>query len=196
VADHAGAGHARQQPRGHQPRGQRLGRQRLGAPRRTRLFLPAAVTGTALLIAACGGPAAATGSSTYQAAFRKELAYAQCMRTHGVPGFPDPNSNGIFDTTVANRNDFHGPAYASANKKCEHLQGSPPTTAQVQRSVTEALKYAACMRAHGVANFSAGVNGDQVRMGFQGGAAAANSTRALIAQRICRPLLPRFLAGS
>jgi hypothetical protein len=32
--------------------------------------------------------------------------------------------------------------------------------------------------------------------GFQGGAAAANSTRSLIAQRICRPLLPNFLSGS
>jgi hypothetical protein len=52
------------------------------------------------------------------------------------------------------------------------------------------------LRAHGVPNFSASVNGDQVRMGFQGGAAAANSTRSLIAQRICRPLLPNFLSGS
>jgi hypothetical protein len=153
--------------------------------------------GTALLVAACGGaPKAATGSGTYLTAFRKELAYAQCMRAHGVPGFPDPNSNGIFDTTVANRGDFHGPAFTSANKKCAHLQGAPPTAAQTQRSAAEALRYAACMRAHGATDFQVTVNGDHVGMGFKGGGAAANSTRSLIAQRICRPLLPKFLAGS
>jgi hypothetical protein len=173
VADHTGGGRVRQR------------------------FLPAAVMGTALLVAACSGaPTAATGSGIYLTAFRKELAYAECMRAHGVPGFPDPDSNGIFDTTVANRGDFHGPAFTSANKKCAHLQGSPPTSAQTQQSATQALRYGACVRAHGATNFQVTVNGDHVGMGFKGGGAAANSTRSLIAQRICRPLLPRFLAGS
>ena len=38
----------------------------------------------------CGGSAPAAdgaASSTYQA----QLAYAHCMQTHGVPGFPDPS---------------------------------------------------------------------------------------------------------
>jgi hypothetical protein len=191
VADHTGGGRVRQRPGGLRP-----GAIRPGVLRRTRL-LPAAVTGTALLVAACsGGPATSATSTAYQAAFRKELAYAQCMRAHGVPGFPDPQSNGIFDSTIANRNDFHGPAYEAANGKCAHLQGPPETAAQAQQSITQALKYAACIRAHGVPAFQASVNGNQVSMGFKGGTAAANSTRSLIAQRICRPLLPRFLAGS
>jgi hypothetical protein len=181
VGEHTGRGCARQWQGGSWARG----------------LLPAAAAGTALLVAACGGgPATAAGSTAYQTAFRKELAYAECMRANGVPGFPDPQGNGVFDTTIANRNDFHGPAFTSANSKCAHLQGHPQTQAQLQQSVTQALKYAACIRAHGVPNFSASVNGDQVRMGFQGGAAAANSTRSLIAQRICRPLLPNLLSGS
>jgi hypothetical protein len=59
-------------------------------------LLAAALAGTALLAAACGsgGPPAAAGTTAYQ----KALAYSQCMRSHGVPGFPDPQSNGAILT--------------------------------------------------------------------------------------------------
>jgi len=33
-----------------------------------------------------------SGSTAYQ----QSLAYAQCMRAHGEPGYPDPASNGGF----------------------------------------------------------------------------------------------------
>jgi hypothetical protein len=36
------------------------------------------------------GGSASTASATYRA----KLAYAQCMRAHGVPGFPNPNPSG------------------------------------------------------------------------------------------------------
>jgi hypothetical protein len=29
-------------------------------------------------------------------AYQQSLAYAQCMRAHGEPGYPDPASNGGF----------------------------------------------------------------------------------------------------
>src|SRR6266702_3504868 len=52
--------------------------------------LAAALAGTVLLAAACGGgsprPAASPGQRLYQQA----LAYSQCMHSHGVPEFPDP----------------------------------------------------------------------------------------------------------
>ena len=62
-----------------------------------------AVTGTALLAAACAGTVStvAAGSTDYQ----KAVAYAQCMRTHGAPDWPEPNSQGVFVPTVANRAD-------------------------------------------------------------------------------------------
>src|SRR5260370_34299274 len=53
---------------------------------------------TAVLVTACGGGsspgASATGGSTRAQA---ALAYARCMRSHGVPDFPDPDSNGNFN---------------------------------------------------------------------------------------------------
>jgi hypothetical protein len=50
--------------------------------------LAAALAGIALLAAACGGGGSpvAAGSTAYQ----KSVAYAQCMRAHGEPGYPDP----------------------------------------------------------------------------------------------------------
>ena len=56
----------------------------------------AVVAAVAVLTAACGvvhvhfgssGGSASAGSATYRA----DLAYAQCMQTHGLPDFPDPN---------------------------------------------------------------------------------------------------------
>ena len=51
--------------------------------------LAALALGAALLAARCGGGGAArsgSGSSGYQ----QDLAFAHCMRAHGVPDFPDP----------------------------------------------------------------------------------------------------------
>src|SRR5215472_9481228 len=65
----------------------------------TRLPLAGLLAATAVLttlVTACGGGGGsqagttAGGSKTYQQA----LAYSQCMRSHGVPGFPDPDSQG------------------------------------------------------------------------------------------------------
>jgi len=83
----------------------------------------AAVAGIAVLAAACGGSSPATAGQT---AYQRELAYALCMRGHGDPGFPDPQSDGTFTTTTtttANRGAFSGLRAESANKACAHLEG-------------------------------------------------------------------------
>jgi hypothetical protein len=85
----------------------------------------AAATAVAVLTTACGvvhvhfgssGGPAATGSATYRA----ELAYARCMRAHGLPAFPDPrphSSGGPSEHVNVNPN---SPA-ARANDACRHL---------------------------------------------------------------------------
>jgi hypothetical protein len=121
---------------------------------RARLLRPgalaAAAAGIAVLAAACGGSTpTAVGSSPYQ----KELAYAHCMRAHGDPGFPDPQSNGAFISTKASRGAFSGPQAQSANKACAHLQGGRVSAVQFRQDVAGALKFVACMRAHGITNY-------------------------------------------
>jgi hypothetical protein len=112
--------------------------------------LPAAA-GIALLAAACSGspPLTAAGSSGFQTA----LAYAECMRSHGAPNWPDPNSQGQFLKTKANTADFQAPA--QAYRACLRLlpNGGQLTTAQQQIISPLMLKFAGCMRTHGITNF-------------------------------------------
>ena len=110
----------------------------------------AAMACIALLATACGSsPAAsATGGSTREQA---ALAYARCMRSHGVPDFPDPDSSGNFNLD----NDSVSSQETAANQVCNHLLnvGTQLNAAQTQHALSQLVKYAQCMRAHGVPNF-------------------------------------------
>ncbi len=93
----------------------------------------AVVAAVAVLTTGCGvvhvhfgssGGSASTGS----AAYRADLAYAQCMRAHGLTKFPNPSPSGFSFSMQLNPN---GPA-ARANDACEHLLpggGTMPATA-------------------------------------------------------------------
>lgn len=163
-------------------------RQRAG--RREARLLAAALAAVSLLAAACGGPSGPAASTAHQTAYQRELGYAECMRAHGLPSFPDPQSDGTFNTTTQNAGDFHGPAFLSANKSCAHLEGPGMTPAQQQRFTSQALKFAACMRAHGITNFQyypprgGGTGG----IGAQG--ANPNAPQFQAAQQACRKLQP------
>ena len=60
------------------------------APRKAVIVASASL---ALLVAVCGGPANATATKP------SALAFARCMRSHGIHNWPDPNSNGQFSKT-------------------------------------------------------------------------------------------------
>src|SRR5215471_10568355 len=62
-----------------------------------------------------GGPVS-TGSATYRA----ELAYAQCMRAHGLPSFPKPHPH-TYDGPSAHVNVNPNSPAARANDACQHL---------------------------------------------------------------------------
>jgi hypothetical protein len=111
-------------------------------------ILAAALAGITVLAAACGGgPPAGAGSESGQTPYQQALAYAQCMRSHGDPGFPDPNGQGLFPHPA-------GPLYESASSACGHLLPSQPLTAALkQEHVRQALRFSACMRSHGVPGF-------------------------------------------
>ncbi len=48
-----------------------------------------------------------------------ELTWARCLRSHGVPSFPDPNNQGAFDSS---KFDPNSPAFRSASNACKSLQ--------------------------------------------------------------------------
>jgi hypothetical protein len=143
----------------------------------------ALLAGVALLAAACGGGSTA-GPAAHLTAYQMELAYAECMRAHGMPSWPNPQSNGTFVGSF----DFGSPAYQSANRACAHLEGGSPATAeQFQQNVGQALKYAACMRAHGIANFQVTVAGEgEIKSGTDGPGDGVNTPQFQSASQACR----------
>jgi hypothetical protein len=56
-----------------------------------------------------------------------QLKYAQCLRTHGAPDFPDPGAKGGF--TLPNSVDRYSSLFQAAERACDNLipsAGSPP----------------------------------------------------------------------
>jgi hypothetical protein len=88
------------------------------------------------------------------------LAYSSCMRSHGVPGFPDPSGNGgVPKPAVVSALQAVGDTRAkAATNACNNLlpagglggQPDPTLTPQQQQDY---LNAAACMRSHGFAAF-------------------------------------------
>src|SRR5215510_14441797 len=144
-----------------------------------------------LLATACGGgssPSAASGggggggSTQVQA----ELAYARCVRAHGVPDFPDPGSNGFAGVPSASSQ------MTAADHVCHHLlsAGGPHLSpAQQQHMLGQLVKYAQCMRAHGLPNFADPHtdNGGYI----MGGDTDRNSPQYQSANQACQHLLPK-----
>lgn len=79
--------------------------------------------------------------------------FASCMRSHGVSNFPDPSANGSLTFSGVNPD---SPAFQNAQKACRKYMpngGQPPSPAEQAKMQAQALKFSACMRAHGVPKF-------------------------------------------
>ena len=118
--------------------------------------LAAALAAAALLTAACSGgsPSAAGSSGAGQRRLAQALAFAHCMRSHGAPNYPDPNSSGVFMVNPSNHSRFDAPE--STRAACAHLlprKGQPPSQALTEQQQRESLALVACMHRHGFPNF-------------------------------------------
>jgi hypothetical protein len=84
------------------------------------------------------------------------LAYSRCMREHGISDFPDPNSDGGLTLNAGPNSDLapDNPQFQAADQACKRLQpngGEAPKADPELRA--KMLKYAACMRDHGISDF-------------------------------------------
>jgi hypothetical protein len=74
------------------------------------------------------------------------------MRSHGVPGFPDPNSQGIFPPGQVRR--LKGSALAkTAFSACQDDLPAPARSLPTEQDQADLLRFALCMRSHGVPGF-------------------------------------------
>jgi hypothetical protein len=102
--------------------------------------------------ASSGSPAPAGASATGPPA-EQALAFARCLRHHGVPGFPDPDSNGNFPPSAKQATARNPRQFREARNACSDLLpggGNGPTAAEWQQILTTMVKFAQCMRHNGV----------------------------------------------
>ncbi len=174
-------------------------------PRRARVAAVITVMAAALLAAACGGSPSSTGSGGSPTAggsanSSSAVAYSRCVRSHGVPDFPDPDSNGQIPKPAAVRalrrvGDSRAKAatYACANLNPAG-QASPILTAQEQQDY---LKAAACMRSHGFSNFpDPTFPGGHVNLPRIPSSIDAKSRQFTQAAQTCTKLIPAGLPGT
>jgi len=137
----------------------RVGRRPPPARARTVAAVVAAAS-LVLLTAACGsipssadsGTASSTGGSTSsQSTSSQQLAFASCMRSGGVPNFPDPSSGEFNKVTLARLANSNS-RYQAASRACQHLLPTPSVTQQ-RDEAAQALLFSNCVRTHGVTNF-------------------------------------------
>jgi len=94
------------------------------------------------------------------------VAYAQCMRTHGVPGFPDPPSSAgnTKEAVIRVFREVGRSQVVAAQTACQRLQpnGGQPDQAQIAQHIGDLLAFARCMRTHGIQNFPDPTSSGQV----------------------------------
>jgi hypothetical protein len=96
------------------------------------------------------------GGNTQATKREKAVKFAECVRAHGVPHFPDPDASGNFNFGV----DVSEAVFTAAVNACKALQ--PPGSLSGKRSTTQqsaALRFAQCVRVNGVPDFPDPVNG-------------------------------------
>ena len=114
---------------------------------------------------------ASAPSSASAPTYAQELALAQCMRGHGVPNFPDPSASGGY--TLTSNGSIEGAggsstSTAARSRRPTAIAGTCCPAARPSRSWSRRcsksssgrrrrcpalVKFAQCMRGHGVPNF-------------------------------------------
>jgi hypothetical protein len=138
--------------------------------RRRGLPLAAIIATAVLAMAGCssgGSPSSSAGGSTSSPS---AVAYSACMRSHGVPNFPDPDSGGQIPKADPQQLGVSASEYQAAQQACQHLIPATGSTAEQQQETQCAMAdncsqavvqkwmsglrtLAQCLRSHGEPNW-------------------------------------------
>jgi hypothetical protein len=152
--------------------------------------LPSATTTTTSTSQSAGS---ATGGSKADSARQ----FSVCMRSHGLPNFPDPKASAGGGMSLALDKGLNpdSPQFKAAQKSCEKLlpDGGKPDAAMQAKAQAQMLKFSACMRSHGVANFPDPVfsnGGAKVTLKSGNSGLGPNSPVFQAAQKACQSVMP------
>lgn len=115
-------------------------------PPRARLLTAAALL-SGVLVAGCGGSSTSPtgGASTSASAARaveSGVAFARCIRSHGVPSFADPKVSGQ-TVRMGSPRTIESPAFQSALRSCQRLlpKGAPGPEASSPQAQARMLEF-------------------------------------------------------
>jgi hypothetical protein len=124
-----------------------------------------ALIAAGVLVAGCGGGSNAgvanvstsstsSSHSSRSSTYDQALVYAHCVRTHGVPLWPDPDSGGRFDKSKLTPRQL-GVSMAKAGAAAHACRALLPTysASEQPQDLAQALRFSRCMREHGSRNF-------------------------------------------
>ena len=164
-------------------------------PRRLAPVLPVALCAAAavLLLAACGGSSSPSAGAAARAQ-EPAVKFARCLREHGInASTPSGSPGGLIKVTGAGGRK----SFEAAQNACKRYRPAPPNLSPAEQiaHLDAALKFARCVRSHGVdvPDPKAGGGGIQIKLrGGPGGPGGPNPSSATFqaAQSACQSDLP------
>jgi hypothetical protein len=125
---------------------------RAPVPQRTLGF--AAVVGLSLVASACdssGAKVAQVGTGGGTNPRPHAQTFSACMRSHGVPNFPDANTDGRIHAAGIDKSSR---AFQAAYRSCRALEPGGQLSEEARTQLQQQLlAFAKCMRTHGVHTF-------------------------------------------
>jgi hypothetical protein len=180
--------------------GIRAGRRRQPArPPTARTSAIAAAVGVAVLAAGCSGSptsevarvgsratqTSASSNASTASSHQNGAAFSRCMRSHGVPNFPDPTGGGEVPKVSLQQVGVSNSQLQSAQQACKSLW---PTVSAIQQQQVraQALRFSRCMRNHGISEFPDPDTNGGIRIPDS----IENSPGLQAAMNACKPLPP------
>jgi hypothetical protein len=109
------------------------------------------------LAAGCGSSSPVTAGTSTTPTTAGALAYARCMRSHGVADFPDPTGGNDKAAIVTALRAVGDSRAETATTACAHVNGGSPGTGQgaapSQARTSALVAFARCMRRRGLTSF-------------------------------------------
>jgi hypothetical protein len=112
------------------------------------------------------------------------------MRAHDVSDYPDPGPGGevTFNSSDGNPS---SPAFQAAQRACQkYLAAGTPTGQVLTQDLDHLLRYAKCMRSHGIISFPDPVLRSGLPPGFDFTNMDLTSPAFQAADHVCHSLLP------
>jgi hypothetical protein len=157
-----------------------------------------AAAAATLLLAACGGGSADDDSTGGRPDDAKRVAFIACLRTAGVQ-VDEQNGHGGIEVRVPDG--MSKARMATIERNCDRKTGGGPrrgrdlSPSQKAEFLDRALRFARCMRAHGVPMSDPVADGHGIRMGVNGSQGDPDSPVFRRAAEACKSLNPKAGGG-